>query len=233
MHRQWQRCLQQRQGDDVVSGLIALPCRPLYSSSFTCSSMLRVVSESTSRTSRGVPETTSSVSNGGRSRSIANRAIWPAIHPLQVELAHPRLVRRDRRALRADAELGDGVCGVHRHLVVGRVAALDAEIEILQVDVDVRQNELILDEPSDDAGHLVPVELHDRGLHLDLRHPVLVQEAAGFAAPAVPQSARTFAFARALSAFSCIWPCEMLIQGERWRAAPPRLHQDARWLPTG
>ena len=64
----------------------------------------------------------------------------------------------------------DRVGGVDRDLVVGGVAALDAEVVVLQVDVEVRQDQLLLDERPDDAGHLVAVELDDRVVDLDLGH---------------------------------------------------------------
>ena len=47
---------------------------------------------------------------------------------------------------------------------------LDAEIEILQFDVEIGQNQLLPDELPDDARHLVAVELDDRVLDLDLGH---------------------------------------------------------------
>ena len=60
--------------------------------------------------------------------------------------------------------------GVDRDLVVGRVAALDPEVEVLELDVEVGQDQLLLDERPDDPRHLVAVELDDRVLRLDLRH---------------------------------------------------------------
>jgi hypothetical protein len=64
----------------------------------------------------------------------------------------------------------DGVGGVDRDLVVGLVALLDRQVVVLQVDVEVRQDQLVLDELPDDSGHLVAVELDDRVLDLDLGH---------------------------------------------------------------
>jgi hypothetical protein len=75
-----------------------------------------------------------------------------------------------RGALDAHAVLADGVAGVDRDLIPGGVTVLDAQVEVLQVDVEVRQDQLVLDERPDDAGHLVAVELDDRVLDLDLRH---------------------------------------------------------------
>ena len=64
----------------------------------------------------------------------------------------------------------DGVGGVDGHLVIGGVAVFDREVVIFDVEVKVGQDQLVLDELPDDAGHLVAVELDDRIDHLDLRH---------------------------------------------------------------
>ena len=77
---------------------------------------------------------------------------------------------RDRRALDADAVLLDRVRGVDRDLVGRGVAALDPEVEVDELDVEVGQDQLVLDERPDDPGHLVAVELDDGVLDLDLRH---------------------------------------------------------------
>ena len=56
-------------------------------------------------------------------QDVADRPVRRAIHLLEAELLDPRLVRRDRRALDADAVLLDRVRGVNRDLVLGLVAA--------------------------------------------------------------------------------------------------------------
>ena len=90
------------------------------------------------------------------------------------------LVRRDRRAFDADAVSLDRLRRLDRDLVVRRVAVLDAEVVIFQVDVEIGVDQLVLDELPDDPGHLVAVELDDRVGDLDLRHdPDLVLENGG------------------------------------------------------
>ncbi|MND57083.1 hypothetical protein D3C80_482050 [compost metagenome] len=64
----------------------------------------------------------------------------------------------------------DRVGGVDRHLVVGGVAVLDREIVIFDVEIEIGQDQLILDQLPDDAGHLVAVEIDDRVGYLDLLH---------------------------------------------------------------
>ena len=77
---------------------------------------------------------------------------------------------RDGGAFDADAVLLDRLGRVDRDLVVGRVAVLDAEVVIFELDVEIGQDQLLLDEVPDDAGHLVAVELDDRVGNLDLVH---------------------------------------------------------------
>jgi hypothetical protein len=66
-------------------------------------------------------------------------------------------------------ELPDRVGGIDRDLIVGRITALDPEVVVLQIDVEVGQDQLLLDECPDDSGHLVAVELDNRVFDLDLR----------------------------------------------------------------
>ena len=92
---------------------------------------------------------------------VADRAVRRSPHLLQPELLDARLVGRDRGALHADAVLLGGVGGVDRDLVVGGVAVLDAEVVVVELDVEVRQDQLVLDELPDDPRHLVAVHLDD------------------------------------------------------------------------
>ena len=103
-------------------------------------------------------------------QDVADRAVRRLPHFLEVELLDARLVRRDRGALHADAELLDRVGGIDRDLVVGLVALLDAEVVIFEVDVEVRLDQALTDPFPDDPRHFVAVDLDDRVLDLDLRH---------------------------------------------------------------
>src|SRR5690606_7456641 len=102
--------------------------------------------------------------------AVTDRAVPGLPHLLEAELLDARLVRGDGGALDAHAVLPDGVGGVNGDLVVGGIAVLDAEVVVLQVDVEVGKDQLVLDELPDDPGHLVAVKLDDGPLHLDLGH---------------------------------------------------------------
>jgi hypothetical protein len=98
-------------------------------------------------------------------------------------------VRCDRGALYAHTVLFDRLGCFHRHLVVGAVTVFDAQIVVLEVNVEERQNQLdsnarqishsesqywgwtqnlVLDPLPDYPGHLISIKLHDWILHVDL-----------------------------------------------------------------
>ena len=122
---------------------------------------------------------------------VADRAVRRAVHLLQAELLDPRLVGGDRRALDAHPVPLDRVGRVDRDLVLGRVAALDPEVEVLELDVEVGKDQLLFDERPDDPGHLVAVELDDRVLDFDLRHRAAMlstRPARGVGTPSAPRA---------------------------------------------
>lgn len=61
------------------------------------------------------------------------------------------------------------------YLVVSGITVLHAEVVVLDVEVKVREDELVLDGLPDDASHLITVEVNDGVGNLDLseRHTVL------------------------------------------------------------
>lgn len=87
---------------------------------------------------------------------------------LEVELFHTGLVRRDGGTLDANRVLLDGLGGIEGDLILGLIAILESQIVVLEVDVQVREDELVLDVLPDDAGHLIAVQLDDGVLDLDL-----------------------------------------------------------------
>jgi hypothetical protein len=99
----------------------------------------------------------------GAVQEVAQRAVRAAIHPLQVELRHPCFVGRNGGAFHAAPVLGDRMRRIDGDLVVGLFAIFDAEIVLFQADIEVWQNQLVLDEPPDDAGHLLAVEFTTGG----------------------------------------------------------------------
>src|ERR1700722_14239529 len=87
-----------------------------------------------------------------------------------MELFDPRLVRGDGRAFDADAGGLDRMRRVDRDLVVGRVAILDREIVVLEIDVQIGMDKLVANQLPDDARHLIAVEFDDRIRDFDLGH---------------------------------------------------------------
>src|SRR6202042_892553 len=103
-------------------------------------------------------------------QDIADRAVRAPPHFLQMELFDPRFVRGDGRAFDADAGGLDRMRRVDRDLIVGRVAILDREIVVLEIDVQVGMDKLVANQLPDDARHFVAIEFDDRIRDLDLGH---------------------------------------------------------------
>ena len=55
-------------------------------------------------------------------------------------------------------------------LVFGAVAFLDAEVVVVQVDIQIGQDQFLLNEIPDDAGHFIAVEFDDGIGDFDLGH---------------------------------------------------------------
>ncbi|ABC91098.1 NADP-dependent isocitrate dehydrogenase protein [Rhizobium etli CFN 42] len=102
--------------------------------------------------------------------NVSDRAVRALPHFLEIEFLDAGFIRRDRCALDTDAVFLDGVGGVDRHLVVGGVAIFDREVVIVDIEVEIRMDQLILDELPDDACHFIAVEIGDGIGDLDLLH---------------------------------------------------------------
>ena len=87
-----------------------------------------------------------------------------------MELFDPRFVGRDGGAFDANAYGLDRMRRVDRDLVVGRVAILDREIVVLEIDVQIGMDKLVANQLPDDARHLVAIELDNWIRDLDLGH---------------------------------------------------------------
>jgi hypothetical protein len=110
---------------------------------------------------------------------VSDGAVGRQPHLLELELLDALLVGGDGRAFYTDRVFLDSLGGIECHLIVGLVTVWQAEVVVLEVDVEIWVDELVFDDLPDDAGHLIAVKLHDGVLDLDLldslcrRHPVL------------------------------------------------------------
>ncbi len=64
----------------------------------------------------------------------------------------------------------DRLGAIDGDLVIGAVTLLDAEIEILQVNIQIGKDQLILDPLPDDTGHFIAIQFNDGIGNLDLAH---------------------------------------------------------------
>lgn len=105
----------------------------------------------------------------GAAEDVPDGAVGALPHLLELELLDSLLVGSDGSALDADVVLLDGVGAVDGDLVVGLVAVLHAQVVSVQLDVQEREDQLVLDQVPDDPGHLIPEDVDD-GSGLYFRH---------------------------------------------------------------
>ena len=89
--------------------------------------------------------------------NIADRSIRRLPHTLEIKFFYASLIWGNRCALHADAMLLDCVSAIDCHLIVSGVTMFDAKVVVLEIDIEVRQNQLIFDELLDNSGHLIAV----------------------------------------------------------------------------
>ena len=106
----------------------------------------------------------------GAVEQCADRAVGALPHLLETVFVHARGIRRNGCAFDGDAQALGRLGGIDGDLVVRLVAVLEAEVVVLGLEVDMRNEQLRFDQLPDDAGHLVAVHLDKRGLHLDFAH---------------------------------------------------------------
>ena len=98
------------------------------------------------------------------------RAVRTLPHLVQVVLGHALCVRCDRGTLYSDSVFLDGFAGILCDLVTRLIADRKTEVIVFRVEVDERQDELILDHLPEYPCHFIPVHLNDRGGHSDSFH---------------------------------------------------------------
>ena len=103
-------------------------------------------------------------------QDVADRPVGRLPHLLQLELFDAGFVRRDGSALDGHAVLLGGLGGVDGDLVVGGVAVFDGQVVVVEFQVQIREDQLVLDQLPDDPGHFVPVHVDDGVGDFDLGH---------------------------------------------------------------
>ena len=108
------------------------------------------------------------LSEDGALKEVSNLSVWRLVHAFELELLDSGLIGGDGGALDTNTVFFDGLGSVHGDLIVGLVTLLDSEIKVHELDIKIWEDELVLDHLPNNAGHLVSVELDDRGVYLDL-----------------------------------------------------------------
>lgn len=106
------------------------------------------------------------LSKNGAIEVVSDGSVGTLPHLLEFELLDSRLIGGDGGALDADLAVFDGLGSIEGDLVVSLVPVLHAQVEVLDVEVEVGVDQVILDELPEDPGHLVSVQLGHGVAHL-------------------------------------------------------------------
>ena len=100
--------------------------------------------------------------------NVSDGSVRRLPHLFEAELLNTGLIRSDSGALDTNLAGLDCLSSLNGNLIVGGVTILHAEIEVLDIQVQVREDKLILDQLPDNSGHLITVHLDDGIGYLDL-----------------------------------------------------------------
>jgi len=108
------------------------------------------------------------LSEDGTVEDVSDGSVGGSPHLLEAEFSDTSLIWGDSSALDTNLAGLDGFCGLMGDLIVSGITVLDAEIEVLDIQITMREDELLLDELPDNSGHLISVHLDNGVSDLDL-----------------------------------------------------------------
>ncbi len=115
---------------------------------------------------------------GAEYGAVKNRAdgtVGAFPHLFEIIFRHTGSVGGNGSAFDGHAILLGGLRRVKSYLVIRLIAVLQAQIVIFCLQIHKRQNQLILNHFPKNAGHLIPIHLHQRSCHFNFFHrPVLL-----------------------------------------------------------
>lgn len=98
---------------------------------------------------------------------VSDATVGTLPHLFEFELFDSGLIGSDGGAFDSDLAVLDGFGSIKSDLVISLVSVLNSEIEILDVEVQERMDQFILNGGPEDSGHFVTVKLSNWVLNLD------------------------------------------------------------------
>ena len=160
----------------VLVGIDELHLAGLFDLHFRCTVHIAVgMAGQGNRLFPGFDQRLDAVDEDGRAedRTVQNAADGPVralIELLELILLHALGIGGDGGALDGDAVFLRGKRGVHGDLIVRLITGADVQVKILLLEIHKGLHKLALDLLPQDAGHFVPIHLHDGRCHLYFFH---------------------------------------------------------------
>lgn len=108
----------------------------------------------------------------GSIKDVTDGTVGRFPHLFKAKFLNACFIGRDGGTFDSNAVLTDGVGSINGNLVIGFVTVFDSEVEIFDVQVEVRENKFFLDITPNDAGHFISIQFHNRIGHLDFAHDI-------------------------------------------------------------
>ena len=107
-------------------------------------------------------------------QDCTNSSIRAFVHFLQIVLRHSGFIRGNGGTFNSNSIFLGGFRCIYSYLVISLISVFQSKIIVFCLQVNKRKKKLILDQLPQNSGHLVPVHLNKRGLHLNFTHYYLL-----------------------------------------------------------
>ena len=101
---------------------------------------------------------------------VADGSIRGLPHFFETEFFNAGFIRSNGCALNANTVLQNGMSRIDGHLIICGITILNAQVVVLKIYIEIGQDQLLLNELPNNAGHLIAIELDNGSSYLYLRH---------------------------------------------------------------
>ena len=107
-------------------------------------------------------------------QDCTNSSVRAFVHFFQIILRHSGFIRGNGGTFNSNSVFLGGFRCIYSYLVISLISVFQSKIIVFCLQINKRKKKLILDQLPQNSGHLVPIHLNKRGLHLNFTHYYLL-----------------------------------------------------------